>query len=57
MSNPLLESAVVRTGSRLAFRYSGLMVDPFRDAVLGLPPARLINPQDGRIHDAVGERL
>ncbi len=30
ISNPLLESAVVRSGSRLAFRYSGTMVDPIR---------------------------
>ena len=30
VSNPLLESAVVRTGTRLAFRYSGAMVDPIR---------------------------
>jgi tetratricopeptide (TPR) repeat protein len=30
ISNPLLEAAVVRTGTRLAFRYSGTMVDPIR---------------------------
>ncbi len=30
MSNPLLESAVVRTGGRLAFRHSGVMEDPIR---------------------------
>jgi tetratricopeptide (TPR) repeat protein len=30
ISNPLLETAVVRTGTRLAFRYSGAMVDPIR---------------------------
>ncbi len=30
MSNPLLEARVVRTGTRLAFRHSGAMVDPIR---------------------------
>jgi tetratricopeptide (TPR) repeat protein len=30
MSNPLLESAVVLTGTRLAFRHSGIMFDPIR---------------------------
>ena len=30
IANPLLEAAVVRTGPRLAFRYSGSMVDPIR---------------------------
>jgi tetratricopeptide (TPR) repeat protein len=34
MSNPLLESAVVRTGTRLAFRHSGMMVDPIRRQLL-----------------------
>jgi tetratricopeptide (TPR) repeat protein len=34
ISNPLLESAVVRTGPRLAFRYSGTMVDPIRRQLL-----------------------
>jgi tetratricopeptide (TPR) repeat protein len=34
ISNPLLESAVVRTGTRLAFRYSGTMVDPIRRQLL-----------------------
>ena len=34
MSNPLLESAVVRTGTRLAFRHSGIMVDPIRRQLL-----------------------
>jgi tetratricopeptide (TPR) repeat protein len=34
MSNPLLESAVVRTGRRLAFRHSGIMVDPIRRQLL-----------------------
>ena len=34
VSNPLLESAVVRTGTRLAFRYSGTMVDPIRRQLL-----------------------
>jgi tetratricopeptide (TPR) repeat protein len=56
ISNPLLESAVVRTGTRLAFRHSGTMVDPIRRqllfdfeltdrprtlAVSLLPPARI----------------
>jgi tetratricopeptide (TPR) repeat protein len=30
MTNPLLEAGVVRTGSRLAFRHSGAVVDPIR---------------------------
>jgi tetratricopeptide (TPR) repeat protein len=30
IANPLLEAAVVSTGPRLAFRYSGTMVDPIR---------------------------
>jgi TPR repeat protein len=34
MSNPLLESAVVLSGSRLAFRHSGMMVDPIRRQLL-----------------------
>jgi tetratricopeptide (TPR) repeat protein len=34
MSNPLLEAAVVRTGTRLAFRHSGIMVDPIRRQLL-----------------------
>ncbi len=34
MSNPLLEAAVVRTGDRLAFRHSGIMVDPIRRQLL-----------------------
>jgi tetratricopeptide (TPR) repeat protein len=34
ISNPLLESVVVRTGRRLAFRYSGTMVDPIRRQLL-----------------------
>jgi tetratricopeptide (TPR) repeat protein len=34
MTNPLLESAVVRTGARLAFRHSGTMVDPIRRQLL-----------------------
>jgi tetratricopeptide (TPR) repeat protein len=34
LSNPLLESAVVRTGARLAFRHSGTMVDPIRRQLL-----------------------
>jgi tetratricopeptide (TPR) repeat protein len=34
LGNPLLESAVVRTGTRLAFRYSGTMVDPIRRQLL-----------------------
>jgi tetratricopeptide (TPR) repeat protein len=32
--NPLLETAVVRTGTRLAFRHSGTMVDPIRRQLL-----------------------
>lgn len=46
MANPLLEASLVRTGSRIAFRHSGTMVDPIRRQLLfdferveGLPPA------------------
>ncbi|MGB8260564.1 MAG: tetratricopeptide repeat protein [Terracidiphilus sp.] len=34
MANPLLEATVVRTGSRLAFRHLGAMVDPIRRQLL-----------------------
>ena len=34
LSNPLLESAVVRTGTRLAFRHSGTMFDPITRQLL-----------------------
>ena len=34
MANPLLEACVVRTGTRLAFRHSGAMVDPIRRQLL-----------------------
>ena len=34
MANPLLEARVVRTGSRLAFRHDGSMVDPIRRQLL-----------------------
>ena len=34
MANPLLEARVVRTGSRLAFRHHGAMVDPVRRQLL-----------------------
>ena len=34
MSNPLLESAFVMTGARLAFRHSGMMVDPISGQLL-----------------------
>jgi tetratricopeptide (TPR) repeat protein len=34
IANPLLEAAVVRTGTRLAFRHSGTMVDPIRRQLL-----------------------
>ena len=30
MANPLLEASLVRTGTRLAFRHHGAMVDPIR---------------------------
>jgi hypothetical protein len=30
MANPLLEATLVRTGTRLAFRHGGLVVDPVR---------------------------
>ena len=34
MTNPLVEATVVRTGTRLAFRCSGAMVDPIRRQLL-----------------------
>jgi tetratricopeptide (TPR) repeat protein len=34
MANPLLEARVVRTGTRLAFRHLGAMVDPIRRQLL-----------------------
>lgn len=34
IANPLLEAAVIRTGTRLAFRHSGTMVDPIRRQLL-----------------------
>lgn len=34
MTNPLLEARVVRTGTRLAFRHLGAMVDPIRRQLL-----------------------
>jgi tetratricopeptide (TPR) repeat protein len=34
MENPLLEATLVRTGTRLAFRHSGTMVDPIRRQLL-----------------------
>jgi len=34
MANPLLEACVVRTGTRLAFRHGGEMVDPIRRQLL-----------------------
>ena len=34
MANPLLETRVVRTGTRLAFRHQGAMVDPIRRQLL-----------------------
>ncbi len=34
MANPLLEACLVRTGSRLAFRHRGSMVDPIRRQLL-----------------------
>ncbi len=34
MNNPLLEARVVRTGTRLAFRHRGAMVDPIRRQLL-----------------------
>ncbi len=34
MANPLLETGVVRTGTRLAFRHHGAMVDPIRRQLL-----------------------
>src|SRR5258708_11539502 len=34
MANPLLEACLVRTGTRLAFRHHGAMVDPIRRQLL-----------------------
>jgi tetratricopeptide (TPR) repeat protein len=34
MTNPLIEACVVRTGTRLAFRHRGAMVDPIRRQLL-----------------------
>lgn len=34
MANPLLEATVVRTGTRIAFRHHGAMVDPIRRQLL-----------------------
>ncbi len=34
MTNPLLEASLVRTGTRLAFRHMGTMVDPIRRQLL-----------------------
>jgi tetratricopeptide (TPR) repeat protein len=34
MKNPLMEASLVRTGTRLAFRHSGAMVDPIRRQLL-----------------------
>ncbi|MGP8269546.1 MAG: tetratricopeptide repeat protein [Terracidiphilus sp.] len=34
MDNPLLEACVIRTGTRLAFRHRGAMVDPIRRQLL-----------------------
>jgi tetratricopeptide (TPR) repeat protein len=34
MANPLLEASVVRTGTRLAFRHNGAMVDPISGQLL-----------------------
>lgn len=34
MANPLLESTIVRTGTRIAFRHLGAMVDPIRRQLL-----------------------
>jgi len=34
MSNPLVEACLVRTGTRLAFRYHGAVVDPIRRQLL-----------------------
>lgn len=34
MTNPLLEACLVRTGTRLAFRHRGAMVDPIRRQLL-----------------------
>jgi tetratricopeptide (TPR) repeat protein len=34
MANPLLEASLVRTGTRLAFRHHGAMVDPIRRQLL-----------------------
>ena len=64
MSNPLLESAVVMSGSRLAFRHSGLMVDPIRRQLLfdfeALDRPRTVSVSAlpaGRFADSVDRKL
>ena len=66
MANPLLEARVMRTGSRLAFRHAGAMVDPIRRQLLfdferagaDEPPtpawstAHLLNPDAAKPRDA-----
>ncbi len=48
MSNPLLEARVVRTGTRLAFRHHGAMVDPIRRQLL-FDFERMGGPQQRRL--------
>ena len=66
MANPLLEACLVRTGTRLAFRHCGAMVDPIRRQLLfdferlgqidrvGRPPASS-EPYTLRRFGAVGQ--
>ncbi len=50
MANPLLEACLVRTGTRLAFRHSGAMVDPIRRQLLFDPErARLVSEAQPRL--------
>jgi len=64
MTNPLLEACVVRTGSRIAFRHRGAMVDPIRRQLLfdfelaaeGKQPGTAREPAQLRKPRAVGHR-
>lgn len=64
MANPLLEATLVRTGTRLAFRHHGAMVDPIRrqllfdferagqkEAIAEAAPARRAGESQRRLQD------
>jgi tetratricopeptide (TPR) repeat protein len=56
MANPMLEASLVRTGTRLAFRHSGAMVDPIRRQLL-FDFERLEQVAQGGGRSAVSEPL